>query len=365
MIVVLAGLLLQSISALGQPVQMNGFFDAGQWGFLDSRGKVVIPPAFDEVGSFHGDLAPVRKGKRWGLLHKSGKLVVDYRYDSQPRWRGEIPIAVQEPGSRKSGYIDQEGTSVIPAEFDRAWPFSEGRALVKKDGKLFFIDNAGTQAFESVFDRAGFFHEGMAWILVEGKLGYINRSGNIVIAPRFEHLLPSELHDFSDGLAAIAREEKHPTVNWKIRRWGYIDKTGKVVIPYTFDNARTFSEGLAAVHDGFHWGFIDKSGKVVIPLRYQYVHGFHHSLAAVAVKDGQWGYIDHGGVMKIAAQFSEAGDFSADGIAEVRFPMRPVFDAYPGRVGLGPPSDLRSAWWGYIDTSGQYIWNNKSTRVSH
>ena len=41
-------------------------------------------------------------------------------------------------------------------------------------------------------------------------------------------------------------------------------ETGKLVILAQFDEAHSFSQGLAAVKVGSKWGFIDKSGKFVI-----------------------------------------------------------------------------------------------------
>jgi uncharacterized membrane protein len=47
------------------------------------------------------------------------------------------------------------------------------------------------------------------------------------------------------------------------KMWGYVDKTGKIVIHPQFDDARNFSEGLAEVRIGKRWIFIDKTGKYV------------------------------------------------------------------------------------------------------
>jgi hypothetical protein len=47
------------------------------------------------------------------------------------------------------------------------------------------------------------------------------------------------------------------------KKWGYIDKTGKVVIHPEFDDARNFSAGLAEVRIGERWILIDKMGKYV------------------------------------------------------------------------------------------------------
>jgi hypothetical protein len=42
------------------------------------------------------------------------------------------------------------------------------------------------------------------------------------------------------------------------------------------------------------WGFIDKTGRVVIPLIYDYVEPFHEGLCRF-LKDGKYGFIDKTG----------------------------------------------------------------------
>src|SRR5579871_4742396 len=65
-------------------------------------------------------------------------------------------------------------------------------------------------------------------------------------------------HDFSEGLAAIKVDGQY----------GYIDKSGKMVIKPQFWEAADFSEGKALVRflgkPGFN--FIDKTGKIRINL---------------------------------------------------------------------------------------------------
>ena len=61
--------------------------------------------------------------------------------------------------------------------------------------------------------------------------------------------------------------------------------------------ARSFSEDFAAVEVGDRWGFIDKSGKLVIKSRFREVWnpGFEEGLAKVRFEDKNWGYIDKSG----------------------------------------------------------------------
>jgi hypothetical protein len=52
-------------------------------------------------------------------------------------------------------------------------------------------------------------------------------------------------------------------------------------------------EGLAAVSVEGKWGYIDKTGSMVIqPREYRHVDSFKHGLAYLVTKDGKHGYID-------------------------------------------------------------------------
>ena len=50
-------------------------------------------------------------------------------------------------------------------------------------------------------------------------------------------------------------------------KWGYIDRTGKLVIAPQYDEAWEFSEGLAYVRVGKQRFIIDRAGKTVIELQ--------------------------------------------------------------------------------------------------
>lgn len=110
-----------------------------------------------------------------------------------------------------------------------------------------------------------------------------------------------ELREFKNGLAAVQNENG---------LWGYIDKTGKEVIPCQYKEAQDFSEGLAAVtnKDGL-WGYIDKSDKVVIDFQYKMAMPFLEGLAPVKDIYNYWGYIDENGKEKIPFKYQEAYQF--------------------------------------------------------
>lgn len=47
----------------------------GNWGVIDTTGKMVIEPQFDHVGSFEGGIAPVTRDKWNGLIDRTGRFI--------------------------------------------------------------------------------------------------------------------------------------------------------------------------------------------------------------------------------------------------------------------------------------------------
>ncbi len=129
---------------------------------------------------------------------------------------------------------------------------------------------------------------------LNGKYGYVNKTGKEVIPFKYDYA-----YSFSEGLAAVKLNGK----------WRYIDKTGKEVIPLKYDNADSFSEGLAVVKLNGKWCYIDKTGKEVIPLKYDAAWHFSEGLARVEL-NGKFGFIDKTGKEVIPLTYHYVGHFN-------------------------------------------------------
>ena len=148
--------------------------------------------------------------------------------------------------------------------------------------------------------------------------------------------------------------------------------TAEIVIPFQFQDARPFSDGMAAVKVDGMWGYIDRLGQMVIPPTYAFPVGDYSSglsyvgkqflnksgtpafgettyenargfkpkgknaLAAVQIS-GQWGFIDLNGEIVISPKYDDAGDFIDDG---ENLSLAPV------RIG---------GVWGYVDRKGREL----------
>ncbi|HEX5965176.1 MAG TPA: WG repeat-containing protein [Pyrinomonadaceae bacterium] len=105
---------------------------------------------------------------------------------------------------------------------------------------------------------------------------------------------------------------------FQIRRgklWGYMDRTGKVIIEPQFDYEGDFFHGVARVRKNRKWGYIDEKGKQVIPFSFDDALDFIGEIAPVRV-GRQWGYIDLSGRWIVTPRFQAAGEF-VDGRARV------------------------------------------------
>jgi len=237
-----------------------------KWGFMDRTGRIVVHPAFaDERDFFHGLAAVELLSGKWGYIAQTGKQVIYGRFDEARDFLAELaPVRV----GRKWGYIDTSGQMVIEPQFQAAGEFHEGLARVYIWSKAvcasgtFTNENAPFYAFHLTDneppDVVGCYPQG-------GKFGFIDKTGKMVISPQF-----FVARDFAEGLAAVRIEETADS------KFGYIDRAGKLTIAPRFYDAGPFSEGLAAVETsarivGTHvediaWGFIDHTGSLRIPI---------------------------------------------------------------------------------------------------
>lgn len=93
----------------------------------------------------------------------------------------------------------------------------------------------------------------------KGNVGLLNQQGEVVIPFEYNRL---ELSDDEKTLLALKKGSE---------LYGFIDISGKEILPFKYKKATAFSEGLAAVsEDGKKMGFIDLTGKWVIPAQYDW-----------------------------------------------------------------------------------------------
>ena len=231
-------------------------------------------------------------------------------------------------------------------------PVALGEIGISDGLKKFYTQRVPILSFLGVYYNDIYkFSEGLAVVVLNRKYGYIDKTGREVIPLKFD-----DAGNFSNGLAPV-------DLNYK---YGFIDKTGGEVIPFKYDWARKFSEGLAQVVLNGKFGYIDKTGREVIPLKYDEAYDFEEGLAIVGLNK-KYGFIDKTGKEVIPVKYDYANDFE-EGLAQVKLNNKYGFIDKTGREVIpckyDDVSDFKrgladvclNGKWGYIDKHGNWYY---------
>lgn len=280
---------------------------AEYWGYIDQSGNNVIAPQFDRAFTFREGLALVRNSDhKYGFIDEKGQYKIQPAYKDAGGFSEGLANVVKE--NQRIEYIDRSGRTEITLDgsIETAYPFKEGVAMIRKDEKYGYIDKKGKIIIPAQYEEAGHFSEGKAYVVLSGsdkdqQYGYINKEGKLVINPQFERA-----GDFKEGMAMIKTGKKY----------GFISESGKISITPQFDEVGRFRNGLAPAKQGDLWGFIDKEGKWKINPQFKYAYEFTGAgIAAVkpSISD-KWGFTNKKGETVIEAQFESVTPFF-DGVS--------------------------------------------------
>jgi outer membrane protein assembly factor BamD (BamD/ComL family) len=268
-----------------------------------------------------------------------------------------------------------------------------------KNGKWILVNSLTLNPLNNdTYENLDFFKEGLARAKKDGKYGFIDIKGNVIIPFIYEFA-----HNFEGGVAQVVQ-----IINNKDLR-GYINKTGKIVIPMKFQggirplnknkglvyakeyevdnpviiNLKNYqilsmssyekcggeSEGLIAVSKNGKWGFIDEKGDLVIPLIYSNVSLFQEELAAVE-RNGKWHFIDKTGseIISEASKYNSlCGNCFNGGLALIERDSKFGFIDKRGAVKVAIEYDValgfyegvapvkKNKKWGIVNSNGEEI----------
>jgi len=320
----------------------------GKDGFVNTKGEVVIPFIYDYARHFSEGLAAVcNDSQHWGFISTRGEVVIPLIYDWVQSF-SEGLAAVSKDG--KDGFINSRGDVVIPMIYDSARSFSDGLAAVQKDEKWGFVDTAGNLVFPCNYYSCGSDYTGEDYDFDSSDEVYMwegEYTGGEAWAPRYdEDGVYNYISSFHEGMALFVKKIVSNCNSRFEKR--YIDKSGKTVITLNgYNNAGNFNEGLARVSKkfakGHKIGYIDQSGKEIIPCVYNFAGDFHDGLARVGkITNGnnKFGFIDRTGNEVIPCIYDGVSAFH-NGQALVK-------------TNLGSANEWGYEWK-YIDNTGKTI----------
>ena len=197
-------------------------------------------------------------------------------------------------------YIDHEGRLLVPWKYDSIAPYYPGYLrAVRKEGKWGFLDSLARVKVPLVYDDidadSAFFWQNRQRVGQSGRFGFMDtHTGKLLIPLQFENSLPSQT-----SLVWVSKNG----------RWGVIDSSGSVTIPFQYAGATPFdAHSLAVVKKNGKWGLVNESGKVLTPFQYDNIVSFQGDRAVVE-REGKFGFIDLTGQEIIPARFDKVSQF--------------------------------------------------------
>ncbi len=420
--------------------------EGNKWGYIDRIGVYAIKKQFDECGDFSEGLAWVKMKDKYGYINHDGETVIEKIYTKAGDFRkGSALVEV----NGRPAIIDQKGKFIIEPQIDEYDYFRDGLARVVIDSRdnhnktYGFIDKTGKIVVQPYFDDLGYFAEGLAAARISGRYGYIDQTGKFVISPQFNGVSEFQnglamvdtgdgqcglinkkgivvkkfdfayhnSYKFQDGLAVVCKDYNYFLVDIQGRKildidncrdnnysegliaamdkdkWGYLDRSGKLIIAYQFDDASEFKGGMAVVGMGSYderlYGIIDKSGKYLLVPKYKRIKplqdGFFITMnhdrtcygllnksldilcepvnrqidicpdgfARVVSENGEIRYLDQNGQDVLKLPYADTGIFS-EGLASFHAQNDDGFDTF-----------------GYLDQSGKVIFQKTLYNIEY
>ncbi|MCL6663383.1 WG repeat-containing protein [Paenibacillus amylolyticus] len=269
----------------------------GKIGYLNTNGKFVISPTYEEGTSFYNQAALVKKNGKWALINTKGKLLTTFNIEDKEfgtvyRKSGLFPVKI----NGLWGSMNYKGQLVVPAEFKNKIEFrgntlewghhrDKYSAIVRQDGLII--------SFDKQYSRIGEPQNGL-WKIQDSGEGIVDVSGHMIVEPQDDQKILLS----GDGSYAV-RDMKDESSGWT-----FYKKDQTLLFESNYTDIQAFSEDLAAVKLNQKWGFVSKKGDIKIPAQYEEANLFQMGSAAIR-KNGKYGLIGTRGEAILPAKYDE------------------------------------------------------------
>lgn len=280
----------------------------GLKGLMSKTGEELIPCAFDDFGVINKHFFWTRKDNTYGIYSSEGEKVQPCKFSSFFIYEEKKKVSLSDFAkldrrkhpdlyavvSGKVGTLDSENfTTKLPCAYDYLSDFATRMKIT--NGVLT--------------------EQRLAVCRLNGKYGIVNSEGKQIQPMGFDELR----NDVSDPLSKElpdmgSARDLHVRIGDK---WGVLTAYGEQLAEVKFDSVGVFHDGLAVVKAAERYGYIDRSGAIVIPIQWMTAYDFSEGLAALRVDKKHFQFINTAGTVVIKSKkYDSVGRFR-NGICRV------------------------------------------------
>lgn len=275
----------------------------GQKGLMSRAGEELVPCVFDDCGVIDEHFLWTRKDNTYGIYSSEGEKVQPCKFSSffiyEGKKKKEVSLSDfaqldrrQHPDlyavvSGKVGTLDSKKfTTKLPFAYDYLSDFATRMKIT--NGVLT--------------------EQRLAVCRLNGKYGIVNSEGKQIQPICFDELRKDEADSSSRELPDMSSaHDLHVRIGDK---WGILTADGEQLAEVKFDSVGVFHDGLAVVKAAERYGYIDRSGAIVIPIQWMTAYDFSEGLAALRVDKKHFQFIDTAGTVVIKSKkYDSVGRF--------------------------------------------------------
>lgn len=291
----------------------------GKTGIVDSEGKEILPMQSLEITNLgkeskDGFIVKNQEGK-YGIVNYANEIILEAKYDEIVKVYGNDMYVVKQAG--KQVLVKKDGTEVLNSGYNEIKEIlknAENGIIYTKDGKYGVMKTTGEVIIAPDYEMLKEAKSGLLMAKQNGKYGVIdlqkvskvqpvyisihyNEKADLYIAEKEDYtndILDNTfvvrqtgiLIDIDDekGYLALKQGEDYKYYNFKFEekkiteiqtantlfkskkdgKYGFVDKDGKVVVDYQYDDVTEQNQyGYAGIKKDGLWGAVDNKGNVV------------------------------------------------------------------------------------------------------
>ena len=307
--------------------EYEGFFSVkrnGRKGLMSRAGEELVPCAFDDCGVIDEHFLWARGDKTYGIYSSEGEKVQPCKFNSFFIYEGKKKCKF----SSFFIYEEKKKKEVLLSDFAKLDRRKHPDLYAVVSGKVGTLDSENfTTKLPCAYDYLSDFatrmkikngvrtEQRLAVCRLNGKYGIVNSEGKQIQPMGFDELRKDVSDPSSKELPDMgSARDLHVRIGDK---WGILTADGEQLAEVKFDSVGVFHDGLAVVKAAERYGYIDRSGAIVIPIQWMAAYDFSEGLAALRVDKKHFQFIDTAGTVVIKSKkYDSVGRFR-NGICRV------------------------------------------------
>jgi len=177
---------------------VNGFASVcnlGKWGYINSRFEEIVAPQYISARDFFTDNAIIRGANgKYGFIDTTGKITIPPQFDLTTEFVRNVQADKEYTCDRSTKtFVSMAPAGLRGLASQTALIFSEKDMVptditrAKYHGKWNYINKQGEFVLETL-DNAEMFINGFARFRKDGKWGIIDQSGKVVVEPKYQYV---------------------------------------------------------------------------------------------------------------------------------------------------------------------------------